>query len=82
METCPDCNGTGRDDARTAEYQKTADFEMQGGYIACRSCHGNGLEVPYPDYSNHRKPISAPSREGRSAQWRRRNSRRRQRCRA
>lgn len=39
---CPDCNGSGCDHKKTIAYRKTVLFEMQGGYIMCRMCIGNG----------------------------------------
>lgn len=49
LHPCPDCNGTGRDEIKTAAHAKEdAEFRHQvkhhGSYIRCWNCHGNGSD--------------------------------------
>lgn len=53
MSACPDCNGTGRDDRKTAALaREDAEFRHRvkhhGSYVRCWTCNGNGIEAPYP----------------------------------
>lgn len=46
---CPSCNGTGRDEQKTAAHvERDAEFrhrvKCHGSYIRCWNCNGNGLD--------------------------------------
>ena len=43
MSKCPDCNGTGVDHEKTAQYKRDNPPGFRSGYIRCWSCQGNGL---------------------------------------
>lgn len=60
MSKCNHCNGTGVDAKKQGKYRKTVDFEMEGGYIQCWHCHGNGLEPYYPK-AERKKDANIPS---------------------
>ena len=40
---CPDCNGTGRDEAKTKDMRKRGLIDAPA-YVRCWTCNGNGVE--------------------------------------
>lgn len=54
MPTCVDCNGTGRDEKRTAAARKTGDCDKYS-YIRCWTCVGNGWHPNESTYSNKKE---------------------------
>lgn len=44
MSTCPECNGTGKDRARTQAARKSGQCDAHS-YIQCWSCNGNGNDT-------------------------------------
>lgn len=50
MHPCPDCNGTGRDEKKTAALLRTRTIDP-GSYVRCWMCNGNGADpVAYFDW--------------------------------